>query len=381
MITTKKATTPILIAATLFMVAACNPDPLQKAREDLTEKKEELSTLKVEIDSLQQRIARLDTTQDEVKAPTKVLTKTLQPQHFEHYIEATGTVSNTENLMLSAKMPGEIMEIRVTEGEKVQKGQVLARLDNEALTNQMGEAQAALNMAKTVYERRQKLWDQKIGSEIDFLQSKTNYESARRRLAQLKANNENTFVKSPIKGKVDAIMANTGEFAATGTPIMRVINLDKPEVKVELSEKYLPYVATGDTVQVNLPAIGLRQKATVAFVSSYINPNNRSFGVELAIKNNKGRIKPNLLANVTFKDYQNKEAVVVPSNAIQNDLQGEYVYVAEVINGQTVAAKRRINKGRTHQDETEILEGLAPGDRVVTSGFDQLSPRELIAIQ
>lgn len=381
MITTKKATAPIIIAATLFLVAACNPDPLQKARKDLTEKKEELSTLKVEIDSLQQRIARLDTTQDEVKAPTKVLTKTLQPQHFEHYIEATGTVSNTENLMLSAKMPGEIMEIRVTEGEKVQKGQVLARLDNEALTNQMGEAQAALNMAKTVYERRQKLWDQKIGSEIDFLQSKTNYESARRRLAQLKANNENTFVKSPIKGKVDAIMANTGEFAATGTPIMRVINLDKPEVKVELSEKYLPYVATGDTVQVNLPAIGLRQKATVAFVSSYINPNNRSFGVELAIKNNKGRIKPNLLANVTFKDYQNKEAMVVPSNAIQNDLQGEYVYVAEVQNDQTVAAKRRINKGRTHQDETEILEGLAPGDRVVTSGFDQLSPREHIAIQ
>lgn len=380
--TIKQIKTPIIAAAgLLIMVASCNPDPLQKARKELKEKKEALSALKVEIDTLQKRITRLDTTQETVKAPTKVLAKTLQTEHFKHFIEATGTVSNTENLMLSAKMPGEIMEIKVTEGDKVQKGQVLARIDNEALANQLGEAQAALNLAKTVFERRKKLWNKKIGSEIEYLQAKTNYETAQRRLAQLKANNNDTYIKSPIKGQVDAITANTGEFAATGAPIMRVINLDKPEVKVELSEKYLPHVASGDTVQVAIPAIGLRQNATVAFVSNYINPGNRSFGVELALENSDGRIKPNLLANVTFKDYQNKAALVVPSNAIQNDLEGEYVYVAKPQNGDTIAAKRRIKKGRTHQDKTEILGGLKPGERVVTSGFDQLSPRERITVQ
>jgi len=370
-----------LISSGIFILSSCQPqDKLAHAQKELQAKKQELTDLEKVIDTLQNYVARLDTT-IEVITPTKVKVQTVQTRVFKHFINATGTVTSKENLLLSAKVPGEIMAINVNEGEQVSKGVVLAVLDNEALQNQLGEARAALSLAETIYNRRKKLWDQKIGSEIEYLQAQTNYESAKKRLAQLQANYDNSFIKAPISGTIDRISANEGEFVGVGAPLMRIINLARPEIEVELSEKYLTAVSTQDSVTVNIPALSLSQRVPIDFVSNFINPENRSFAIKVVLKNPQGAIKPNLLANVTINDYQSDEALVVPSRAIQKDLEGDYLYVAKTVNGRLRAIPRRIEKGRSYQNTTEILSGLEPGDQVITTGYGKLSAQQVIRIE
>lgn len=354
---------------------------IEAKRALIDEKKEKITSLNIEIDSLKTEIAELDTSvvKEEI---TPVKTKVLKPETFKHFVEITGTVASRQNLLLSAEVPGQIKEIRVNEGDRVQKGDVLIRQDNDAIKNQLDEAEAAYQLAKTTFERRQKLWDQKIGSEIEFLQAKTNFKSAKKRLEQLRANYNNTFIKSPIDGKVDVITVNEGEFAGGGTPVVRVINLDNPEIEAEISERYLPYIDMGDTVVVKIPALNQRQEVPVSFISQYINPENRSFMIKVDLENRDGKVLPNILANMVIQDYEKKNALVVPSFSIQKDLKGDYVYVIKKRGeGKPVAAKKYIETGRSSAGRTEVKKGLEKGDEVVTSGFEQLNEGKAVSRQ
>ncbi|MDR9373490.1 MAG: efflux RND transporter periplasmic adaptor subunit [Schleiferiaceae bacterium] len=372
----------LLLALTGFL-GACNSagqnDGLSAKKETLAEKEQTLKDLKKEISDLRADIKRLDTVARQQKV-IPVQTKTVRPQPFDHFVKLTGTIKSEENVLLSAESTGRVEAIPAEEGQMVQKGDVLVQLKNDALRNQLQEAQAAFELAKTTYERRASLWKDSIGSEIQYLQSKTNYQSAQSRLEQLRSRYGNTFIKAPVTGKVDNIQVNVGEFLAMGQPVVRVIDLAHLYVEAELSEGYLEDVDVGDTVAVSVPALGITQRQPVTFVSQYINPANRSFMVRVNLATNSQRLKPNLLAQMKVRDYRNPQALVVPAMAVQRDLKGPYLFAVQQRDGKPVAEKVYVERGRSFGNKSEILSGLKPGTQVVSSGFNQLSNGDLVAL-
>ena len=374
--------TPLL--ALLFLAASCGKPSgdgsLADNKASLEEKKKELAELQAEIKTLEEKINSQDTTSKAEKL-TPVATKKVQTTTFNHYLQITGTVSSQENVLLSAESMGRVVSIPVKEGQKVSKGQTLVALNADALKEQLQEAQASYDLAKTTFKRRQRLWKDSIGSEIQYLNAQTQFKAAKNRLGQIKAQLDNSTISSPINGRVDEITVNTGEFLAMGTPVVRVVDMENLEVEAEISEDYLGDIQVGDSVHVTIDALGLEQVQPVIFTSQYINPNNRSFKIKVKLNNSNQLIKPNLLASLRIRDYQNPAALAVPSMAIKQDLTGEYLFVIEQNNGENVVAKRYITKGLTSNDQTEVLEGLTPSDLVVTSGYNLVAAGQAVTLK
>lgn len=367
----------ILILAAFGFAVACQPngEGLEAKRAELKEKEGALASLKKEIATLEDEIAKLDTTT--VETEVLVEATTIEEQTFEHFVKLTGTVTSKENIMISAEANGRVEAIPAEEGQNVAAGTVLVRIDNEGVSSQMAEAKAAYELAKVTFEKRQALWDQKIGSEIEYLQAKNNFETTKSRLRQIQNQYDNTIIKAPIRGTVDDISVKEGEFVSAGSPVVRVVDLERVEIEAELSEEYLTTVKKGDSVQVTIPALGIQQKAPISFVSQVINDANRSFKVKINLNNKDGRIKPNVLADLMIRDYRNNEALVVPSNAVIKDLKGDFVFVAK--GGQ--AQKVYVTKGKSFGAETEITKGLSKGDKVIIAGYNQVNDGEKIALK
>lgn len=362
------------ILSLLLLAMACNqnPESLEAKTELLDEKKAELAELQAEIKKLKASIESMDTTTAK-NVSTYVSLTTVAPQEFKHYLELTGTITSKENIMVSAEANGRVTSVPGKEGQRVTKGTVLVRLDNQGIGNQLAEVQAAFELAETTWEKRKRLWeDKKIGSEIEYLQAKSNFERTKNQLGLIQTQYNNTFIKAPITGTVDAINVNEGEFVSAGTPVVRVVDLERVEIEAELSEEYLSNVKKGDTVLVKIPAMGIQQKETVDFVGQVINPANRSFTIKVGIGNKNKRIKPNVLANLMINDYQNDEAMAVPSIAIRRDLKGDFVFVAAGAGANMTAEKHYVKTGKSFGDKTEITEGLKAGDKIVIAGFNQI---------
>lgn len=370
-----------LLALVLATVACQNQDSLEAKKEELKEKQGQLAELQAEIKSLKEEISEKDTTAQPVAEYTPVKTKEVQPENFNHFVELTGTVDSRENILISAETNGRVVSVPSNEGEKVSRGQVLVRLDDQAVQSQFAEARAAFELAEKTYQKRSNLWEQNIGSEIEYLQAKNAYETTKSRLAQVRTQLENTVIKSPINGTVDDIMVNEGEFVSFGTPIIRVVDVDNVELEAELSEEYLPSIRKGDTAYINFPSLDIKTKAPISFVSQVINPENRSFKVKVAINNKNGRIKPNVLANMRLRDYAKDSAIVVPSKSISKDLKGNFVYTIQQENGELVARKKYITRGKVAGSETEIIKGLEPGDKVITTGYNQVNEGTAVEVR
>lgn len=373
----------IIIVASLLVLGACQPQAgegsLEAKQQELKEKQQALGNLKAEINTLEEEIAALDTSR--VDRHTAVEVREIQPKSFEHFVKLTGTVTSKENIMISAETSGRVEAIPANEGQRVGAGAILVRIENDVVANQLQEARSSFELAETTYRKRENLWDQNIGSEIEYLQAKNNYQTAKSRYAQIQNQYDNTVIKAPINGTVDNISVKQGEFVSMGTPIVRVVDLERVEIEAELSEEYLPAVRKGDSVKVEIPALGITRMSPVIFVSQVINPDNRSFKIKINLKNKDGRIKPNVLANLMIRDYKNEKALVVPSQCIKKDLKGDFVLVATEKGGEMVAAKHYIKRGKSFGDKTEIKEGLKGGDRVITVGYDQINEGEKITIQ
>lgn len=373
----------LIIALSIF-VASCSMQndeakTLEEKQALLGTKESELAAIEEEIETLKEEISEMDTTESNVATVVKVAE--LKEKSFSHHVELTGTVTSKENIMISAEAGGRIVGVPAEEGQKVSKGQILVRIENEAVGNQLAEAKTAFELAETTYKKRKNLWDQNIGSEIEYLQAKSNFESTRSRYAQIQTQYNNTMIKAPINGSVDVIEVNEGEFVSIGTPIVRVVDLAKVEIEAELSEQYMTNVHKGDSVLVKIPALGIELTAPVTFVSQVINPDNRSFKVKVNLDNKDGRIKPNVLANLMINDYTNDTAIVVPSKVITKDLKGDFVYVASNEGGELKAIKKYITKGKSSGPETEIKSGLEVGDKIITDGYNQVNNGETISIQ
>lgn len=368
---------------TLGLLAACSqPEDLEALQGSLKEKQAELKEIQVAIDSLEQRIARMDTTKVDVEVKlTPVRVKEMQAETFQHFVRLNATVSSKQNVRLSAEGNGRVVSINAKEGSRVRKGQTILRLESDFIEGQLREAEAAYKLAKTTFERRERLWKDSIGSEIEYLNAETNFRAAENRVKQAKAQFENTFVKAPVSGTVDLITVNEGEFVGAGSPVARVVDLSNLELETDLSEKYLKDVKVGDAVTVKIPSIGLEQEERVIFTSQFINPENRSFTIKVGLQNSDALIKPNLLAEIKLKDYENTNALVVPSMAILKDLEGDYVYLTVAEDDGYITSKRYVKLGRTFGESSEIIEGLNSGDQVIVVGANGVSEGQLVDIQ
>ena len=366
------------------LLVACNSEPnIVRLKRSLESKEKDLTALQNEIDSLTAQIARLDTSMGtgKVEKLVPVEVRDMTARNFEHFVRLSATVSSKENVLLSAESNGRVVSIEAKEGTRVRKGDVILRLESDFIVGQLQEAEAAFKLAETTYNRRARLWKDSIGSEIEYLSAETNYKAASNRLKQVQAQYDNTFVKAPVNGTVDGINVNEGEFVGAGVPVARVVDLSNLELETEISERYLKSVKKGDYVNVSIPALGLNQDEKIIFTSQYINPENRSFMIKVGLSNSNSLIKPNLLAELRFRDYQNPEALVVPSMAILKDLKGDYVYT--VVDGEegSLAKKKYIERGASFSDETEILGGLSAGDLVVVAGYNSINDGQIVDLQ
>jgi len=343
---------------------------------------EQLAALKKQQTETQSKIAELeskvkssDTTAASTVAAVPVAVQPVQSQTFDHFLEVQGRVDFDQNVTVSPKVPGVLTSVRVDRGDRVTKGQVLATIDASVLESSEAELRTGLDLTRTVYEKQKRLWDQKIGTEIQYLTAKNNKESMERRLATLRQQKDQYVIKAPISGVVDEFNPKTGEAVSPGTPmpVARIVNTTSMKVVAEISEANAGKVNKGDEAIVFFPDLNKEFPATVTVVSQAINAMSRSFPVELSLKNARNvALRPNMIVVVKVKDYQKSQALVVPVNVVQKDETGDFVYIATLEGGKKVVRKKKVTTGLTYGGKAEVTGGLAVNDQIITTGYQNL---------
>ncbi|MBD3224882.1 MAG: efflux RND transporter periplasmic adaptor subunit [Caldithrix sp.] len=349
-------------------------------------KQEELRKLETERDALTAQIEQL---KQEIRAANgetpdnlaHVSIQKLRHQRFDHYIEVQGTVESDNNILIPAQSSGVVKEIHVEEGQKVQKGQVLAELDAAILENNIAALEARLQLAETAFERQKRLWEKKIGSEMQYLQAKTEKEALAKQLAATREQYKLTKVTAPIDGTVDEILLKEGESVAAGFGTIRIVKLTALKITADLAEDYTGRVSPGDSVTVRLPILKRQFRTTIRAVSQVIDPRNRTFPIEIKLPPEAGAIQPNMLAILTIRDYSNEQALTVPVNIVQKTGDKPFLFTAEPNsekNDTWIIRKKVVSTGRNYGEHVEITEGLQPGDQVVVVGFQDLGDGQMV---
>lgn len=337
-------------------------------------------------DALVKELALLDEAigkLDENHKLTLITTIAAKDTVFNHYLELQATVQTKENIVLNAEFGGVLQQVYVTEGQKVSKGQTLAKIDDGGLGSQLAQMETQAALAKTTFERQQNLWNQKIGSEIQYLQAKTNYEAQLKAVAQMKSQIGKTVVRAPFSGTIDDVITEKGSVVGPGSPIMRIVNLSNMYLEAEVPEKNIGAVKKGTDVIVDFPILGETINTKVSQASNYINPENRSFNIQIAIPSKNGQIKPNLSSKIQIKDYSNPKTIIVPLSIVSENAEGEqYVYVAENVakDGQAVAKKVIVKTGLSQGNYIEITNGIKDGDLVISEGARSVKDGQKVSI-
>lgn len=358
------------------VIASGNLEKLRAAKEQLAMERDSLSS---SIAKLERAIAAVDT----VQKLALVSTLDIQDTVFKHYVELQGNVTTRKNLVLNSEFSGILQEIKVKEGDRVRRGQLLAVIDDGGLQAQLAQLEAQKNLAKTTYERQKRLWDQKIGSEIQYLTAKTQFESAANAVTQLENQLSRTRITAPFGGTIDQIIADPGTSLAPGMPVIRIVSLEDMYVEVEVPEIFLPSIEKNSEVRVYFPVLGKEVNTKVRQVSDYIKPANRTFNVEVGIPAMNGSVKPNLNARVFLNDYSNEKAVLIPQSVITENAKGDqYVYVATEVDSENRAVVKQtvVKVGKTQGDLVEILDGVKAGDAVIGEGARSLLPGQKVKI-
>lgn len=356
--------TTILLASTLLIsVVSCKEDKNAK----LIKLKKEQQELVTKINELQAEIAsqNTDSTKNE---GVNIVTETVANKPFHHAIEVQGTLDSDENLKVFPQTQGVVTQVLVKVGDRVSKGQVIAKIDDQAMRKSYAQMNAQYKLAADMYERQKGLWEQKIGSEVQFLQAKSQKEALENGLASLKDQLNYAQIKSPINGSIEELPIRVGMSASPASPVATVINFSSMKIVAEIAEAYNTSVSIGDPVTLYFPDLGKEVGSKIATASKFINPQNRSFKVEVKVPGNINNLKANMIAVVRITDYKNNNAIVVNLNAIQSDASGAYVYVAANTKGKLIAHKKYVTQGMTYNGATEIKNGLSAGDKVITVG-------------
>ncbi|SRX52839.1 efflux RND transporter periplasmic adaptor subunit [Aequorivita sp. CIP111184] len=381
----------ILILITLITLASCGGDnksvdaiigskDMAAVKAKRTDLNEQQRVLKAEIDKLNEYIDQ----NEKKERPALVTAEVIKDSVFNHYVEVQGNVETDQNVVLNAEYSGVLTNVYVKEGQRVSKGQRLAKIDDGGMGSQVAQQEAQLALAKTTFERQEKLWDQKIGSEIQFLQAKTNYEAAKNATQQMRTQLGKTVITAPFSGVVDEIISDPGQVVIPGqTQIIRLVNLSNMYVKASIPETYIKNIKKGTQVKVNLASINEDFTGTVRQVSNYINPNNRSFDIQVEIPNKDGLVKPNLIATVKVNDYSADAAITVPENILMENAEGETIaFLYQPVNDSTGVAKRvLLVTGLSYQNHTEVKSGLKKGDTIIIEGAKTLRDGQKVTIK
>jgi membrane fusion protein (multidrug efflux system) len=298
---------------------------------------------------------------------------------FQHFVDIQGTVQSDDYVNVTSEVPGRILQMNWKEGQYVRKGQLVASLDMEQVDKQIAELNKSLELAQDVYERQKRLWDQDIGSEMQFLQAKNSKERLEKSLETVKFQMTKAKVYAPISGVVEMVNLKSGEVAAPGVPIVQILNTNKVKVVAAVPENYLQAVKKGEEVVIRFPALNMEKKARISRIGTTINPTNRTFEVEVDLVNKKELFKPNLLAQMMINDISIKDAVTIPLVLLQQDVSGKsFVYITEKTKEGNAAKKVFVETGDSYNDDIVITKGLTGTEVLIGEGSRGIANRELI---
>lgn len=373
-IDTLMKTSDYAIALTATLLMACGGEKqndLTGKRDALAELKSQQSELTTQIKSLEGEITKLDPKKAEEARTKEVTVAPVAAATFRHFVELQGTIDAKNNVQVSPKSGGVITAVYVREGDRVRAGQAIAKIDDQILQETLSEIRTQLSLASTVYEKQAALWNQKIGTEIQYLQAKNNKESLERKLATLNAQLGQSTVMAPISGVVDRVDAKVGMSATPGTGLVNVVNLSQLKVVAKVADTYAGSVRKGAAVVVRFPDLNKELNARISFVATTVDPISRTFIIEAPLPSDNS-LKPNMLAQVKINDQTQANAIVINQNLIQNTEKGQLVYVAFNEGGKYIAKARTVKTGQSYGGQIAVTEGLKSGDQIVTTGYQDL---------
>lgn len=370
--TTKSILAFIALATLAGCGAKTKEAKIAEFKKKLAEEKGVLATAKGKIKVLEDSLSHLESKSTDDLAMVSVTP--VSKSSFNHYLDIQARVESDNNVMVAAQMPGKVIRMLVKDGDRVGKGQVIALLDAETISKGIEEVKNQYQLVKTVYEKQKSLWEQKIGTEIQFLQAENNKVALEKKIESLNAQLEMTRVKSPLSGVVEQTFVKEGEMAAG--PVARVVNGSDYKVVADVAEGYTSNINQGDAITIEFPDLKKSVSQRITKVGAVINPMSRTFTVESRIGNIAG-LKPNMIAKVHLQDYKKGSAFVVPVNLVQNDIGGQFVYVEKG----GIAVKKPVKTGMAYGNAVEIIEGLELGDRLITVGYLDLVVNQKVVVK
>lgn len=361
-----------------FLASCSNSENAGDKKTVLEKLKKEQAELKEKILTLENELAETDSLSEQRSKNVGVTD--MKETLFNHYIEVQAKVEGDEDVIISAESMGAVTSVSVDAGDKVSKGQILAQTDDRIIRQGIAEMQAQLELTTQIYNKQKNLWDQKIGSEVQFLQAKANKESMDKRMGGLQEQWELTKIKSPINGTVDQVNIKVGETVAPGFPVFRVVNLNDLKVTAEVAESFISRVRKGNEVLISFPDQSKEIRSKLNYSGQAINALNRTFNVEVRLNPKDGSFNPNMVAVLKIVDYSAPKAFIVPVGALQKSSDGEFVYVAASENGKILARRKTVHSGMTYNGVTEITSGLTEGDKVITFGYQNIIDGDIIRL-
>lgn len=356
---------------TVILAYSCSSgtgEGLEAKKAELEKLKSESNELAESIKELENEIAVLDPEFAKQGQKTILITTAdARKGNFEHFVEVTGSVLSKKNVSISAEASGLVLDVPAVEGMRASKGQVLARINAESIQRNIDELQNSLDLANTLYEKQERLWKQQIGTEVQYLEAKNRKEGLERSLNTLKTQLDKGVIRAPFDGTVETIQVRTGELVQPGMAMFQFVGESDLFIEADISESYIGVIRKGDSVDVSFPSLNQEFKTKVSSIGSIINPNNRTFKIEVILPRMKD-LKPNMISVLRIKDYENPEGITVPSHLILSDNKGDYLFVV----ADSVAKKTYVKRGKTFGDESEILEGLSGNEVLVDKGFREV---------
>ena len=373
-----------------LLITACSGDAKTAsvdkaiASKDITKIKDTRAQIQKQYDAVGAELAKLDlalSELDTLKKTAIVTTSIVKDTIFSHFIEIQGSVDTKQNLIIYPEFSGVLSQVYVKSGQSVTKGQTLARIDDGGLGNQLAQMETQAALAKTTFERQRNLWDQKIGSEIQYLQAKTNYDAQLKSVAQMRAQVSKTVVKAPFTGVIDEVIIERGQVVAPGQPLMRIVNLSDMYVTANVPESFIGKIQNGAVVEVLIKSIGKTYQGKVRQIGNYINPNNRNFSIEIAVPNTDKLLRPNQVAVLKIEDYKKPNAILVPESIVTENATGEKIIFVVNTDGKDAKAVRKIIEvGLTSGSNIEVKSGLKKGEVVIIDGARSVQDGDLVEI-
>lgn len=365
----------------LVFAIGCSSD-LETKKAEVEELKTQIQDLKGQVVALEEEIKKEDPTYGKVTVNKTLITVLeVAPRYFEHKIEVRGAVESRTNVTVSPQVPGKIERVNVVAGQDVKKGQLLFTLDSDIINNNIAELKTALELATIMANKQENLWKKNIGTEVQYLQAKNNKESLERKLATAKSQLDQTRVLAPFSGTVDALDAKVGEMAQPGMPLVRIVNPNDVYISSDVSERFIGKFKKADKAEIYFPSQGRKMVSQVSSVGQVINSQNRTFEMEVYLPKLDFPVKPNQVVVLNLRDYQNEQALVVPTQLIQKDNKGSFVFEIVKDGSNLVAKKVYVETGVTYNNETEIKSGLKANQRLANKGFRELSEGVIVSIK